>query len=198
MCGTFGFELNLGTISVEERGYVSKFIDMYKEVRDVVAFGNLYRLWDPKEDFCAAWMYVSYDRQNAAVFVFNTGMRHWSDLMPTLRLQGLAKNTLYEITEPMPNEFTRKEDNLQVVRATEPSYQLSSKVVYLRGSTLMLAGIPVKFFAADDAVCFKLTAKQSSHEADADNAMSPSNSYLNLQLLEPRSEESQQNQALFF
>ena len=50
MCGTFGFELNLGTIGIEERSYVTKYIDMYKSLRDVIVFGNLYRLWDPKDD----------------------------------------------------------------------------------------------------------------------------------------------------
>ena len=54
--------------------------------------------------------------------------------------------------------------NLQVVRATEPSYQLQSKLTYLSGSTLMLAGIPIKFFAADDAVAFKLTASTIEEE----------------------------------
>ena len=195
MCGTFGFELNLGTIGIEERSYVTKYIDMYKSLRDVIVFGNLYRLWDPKDDLCAAWMYVSDDCRDAAVFVFNMGMRHWSDLIPTLRLQGLDKDVLYEISEPLPNEFTRKEDNLQVVRATEPSYQLQSKLTYLSGSTLMLAGIPIKFFAADDAVAFKLTASTVEEE---NQSISNSDSYLNLKLLEVPDEESVEEATLFF
>ena len=120
-------------------------------------YTDLYRLWSPAEAPSSAWMYVSRDQRKAVVFAFNMGMRHWSDLMPTLRLQGLDPNIEYFVTEPLPNEFTRKEDNLQVVRATEPSYQLRHPRVRLRGAALMKAGIPIQFFASDDAACFTLT-----------------------------------------
>eukprot|EP00505_MAST-04D_sp_SCG-Rhode-Island_P002002 Stramenopile-MAST_4_protein_2002 len=157
MCGTFGFELNLHTITLEERKMIPQYIRVHKEVRDIVNVGDLYRLWSPAEAPSSAWMYVSRDQRKAVVFAFNMGMRHWSDLMPTLRLQGLDPNIEYFVAEPLPNEFMRKEDNLQVVRATEPSYQLRHPRVRLRGAALMKAGIPIQFFASDDAACFTLT-----------------------------------------
>ena len=48
-------------------------------------------------------------------------MRHW--LICQHQVAG-HENTLYEITEPMPNEFTRRK-TICSCSATEPSYQLS-------------------------------------------------------------------------
>jgi alpha-galactosidase len=162
MCGTFGFELNLHTIPMDERKMIPQYIRVHREVREIVNSGDLFRLWSPSDAPSAAWMYVTVDRKKAVVFAFNMGMRHWSDLMPTLRLQGLDQGTDYAVTEPMPNEFTRKEDNLQVVRATEPSYQLRQPKVWLSGAALMEAGLPIQFFASDDATCFVLTAESKA------------------------------------
>lgn len=70
MSGNFGYELDLTQMPDEEREEVKRQVAEYKEVRDLVQFGSLYRLRSPFEGNDTAWMTVSEDLSEAyAVYV---------------------------------------------------------------------------------------------------------------------------------
>ena len=47
MCGTFGYELDLSTISNVDKQYYVKQIELFKLLQPIIRWGDLYRLWDP-------------------------------------------------------------------------------------------------------------------------------------------------------
>lgn len=71
MLANFGYELDLGKLSGEERGQVRKQVELYKSIRKVVQFGDLYRLRSPFEGGTAACIYVSPDKGEAVAAYFN-------------------------------------------------------------------------------------------------------------------------------
>ena len=65
--GTFGYELDLNRLTAEERAQVRSQIAFMKEYREVIQFGDFYRLLSPFESNFTAWMVVSKDRRTALV-----------------------------------------------------------------------------------------------------------------------------------
>ncbi len=65
--GTFGYELDLNRLTAEERTQVRSQIAFMKEYREVIQFGDFYRLLSPFESNFTAWMVVSKDRRTALV-----------------------------------------------------------------------------------------------------------------------------------
>ncbi|MCL6605123.1 MAG: alpha-galactosidase [Paenibacillus sp.] len=94
--GVFGYELDLTKFTDAEQQLVKEQVQFYKEVRELVLHGDLYRLLNPFEGNETAWMIVSEDRSEALVFFYrvlaepNPGFR-------TLHLQGLDSDTEYTI-----------------------------------------------------------------------------------------------------
>ena len=60
MTGAFGYELDLGKLSGEDRARVAEDIRAYKAREELFREGRYHRLTKPEDD-CAAWMYVSRD-----------------------------------------------------------------------------------------------------------------------------------------
>lgn len=67
--GAFGYELDLDGLSAEEIGTVEQQIAFYKENRDLIAKGDLYRLLSPFEGNFAAWEIAEPDGSRALVTV---------------------------------------------------------------------------------------------------------------------------------
>ena len=65
--GTFGYELDLTRLTAEERAQVREQIAFMKEYREVLQFGDFYRLLSPFEGNVTVWMVVSPDRRTALV-----------------------------------------------------------------------------------------------------------------------------------
>ncbi|MNM57508.1 Alpha-galactosidase [compost metagenome] len=96
--GAFGYELDLTKLSEEDAETARKQVSLYKEIRGLVQFGDLYRLLSPFEGNEASWMFVSEDRSEVVVFYFhilaqpNSGVR-------SIRLQGLEGDQDYELLD---------------------------------------------------------------------------------------------------
>lgn len=96
--GVFGYELDLTKFTEAEQQLVKEQVQFYKEVRELVLRGDLYRLLNPFEGNETAWMIVSEDRSEALVFFYrvlaepNPGFR-------TLHLQGLDSDVEYNIDD---------------------------------------------------------------------------------------------------
>lgn len=67
MPGTFGYELDLGKLSDEEKEEVKVQVKTYKKFAKLIADGDYYRLSNPYEDIVAAWAIVSEDKSEALV-----------------------------------------------------------------------------------------------------------------------------------
>ncbi|REJ11477.1 MAG: alpha-galactosidase [Paenibacillaceae bacterium] len=99
MSGNFGYELDATALTEEEQARVREQVALYKEIRHLVQFGDLYRLRSPFEGNEAAWMYVSEDRSEAAVFYFRV-LAEANEPLRRLRLKGLNPDADYRL-EPL-------------------------------------------------------------------------------------------------
>ncbi|WP_047395278.1 alpha-galactosidase [Cetobacterium sp. ZOR0034] len=96
--GAFGYELDLNKITDEEKEIVKKQIEFFKENRELIQFGDFYRLVSPFEKKLndAAWMVVSKDKKEALVAKYkilsvpNAGYE-------SLILSGLNEDYLYSV-----------------------------------------------------------------------------------------------------
>lgn len=74
MAGNLGTEANLLEWSGNDIEIFKKEIITYKSVRDIIYYGDLYRLESPYESTRVSLMYVSKDKKRAVVFSYNCGM----------------------------------------------------------------------------------------------------------------------------
>ncbi|MCX7951282.1 MAG: alpha-galactosidase [Clostridiales bacterium] len=98
MSGNFGYELDVTLLSDEEKNKVKEQIIMYKEVRNVIQFGDFYRIISPFETNEASWIFVSKDKNEAIAFYFKV-LGEANAPLKILKLKGLDENKNYEIIE---------------------------------------------------------------------------------------------------
>ena len=95
MSGTFGYELDPGALSQEEREAIARQVERYKSVWDLVQDGDYYRLSSPFEEGpFTAWAHVSPDRRRALVSLV-TGAMHAAPPFVTLCIRGLEPDCTY-------------------------------------------------------------------------------------------------------
>ncbi len=101
--GTFGYELDLNSLSEEEVCQVKEQIAFMKKYRQVLQFGRFYRLKSPFEGNETVWMAVSEDKRTAVVGWYRvlnvvndayTRVR-LAGLDPALRYRNLRSGTLH-------------------------------------------------------------------------------------------------------
>ena len=97
--GRLGMELQPKSLSAGERALAARCIESYKEYRDLVFTGDLYRLGDPWGSNLYALMYVSEDRSRAVLFAYNLEFRSRAKDAPVIRLQGLDPGKTYKVEE---------------------------------------------------------------------------------------------------
>jgi len=68
MGGNFGFELDLSKLSEADRVMAALHVQIYKSIRRLVQFGDFYRIHSPFEGNLTAWMFVSPDKSEGALF----------------------------------------------------------------------------------------------------------------------------------
>ena len=93
-----GMELQPSDMTEEERQFARKAIASFKEYRDLVYYGDLYRLCSPYDGDHYALMYVSEDKKKAVVFTY-TIKYQGRTLKPAFRLEGLSDELEYTIRE---------------------------------------------------------------------------------------------------
>ncbi len=100
MTGRFGLEVfKPKDYNGNDRDFMIQAIKNYKQIRPLIAEGDLYRMHTPYDD--SGWVsmqYVSEDKRRAVVFVFS--IRYHQPMEITkLRLNGLDSSKNYKITE---------------------------------------------------------------------------------------------------
>lgn len=98
MAGTFGYELNPEKLKEEEREEIKEQIRQYKRYGELIQKGNYYRLSDPFQDTCAAWLFVSDDGARALLNVVMLEI-HGNMTVSYVKLKGLCGDAVYEDTE---------------------------------------------------------------------------------------------------
>jgi alpha-galactosidase len=96
MAANFGYELDVTKMSEEEKNIVRNQIIIYKEMRQLIQFGDFYRLLSPFEGNYTAWMYISEDKKKAAVFIYKI-LSVPNDVLFRFKLAGLNPNYKYII-----------------------------------------------------------------------------------------------------
>lgn len=97
--GRLGMELQPRKLSEEERAESKQYINTYKQFRDLVFNGDLYRIASPYEGDFYALMYVSPDKRRAVVFNYCLYFQNHSIGGHVFRLQGLDPSMKYKVTE---------------------------------------------------------------------------------------------------
>jgi alpha-galactosidase len=96
MCGTLGIGSHLLHWNDKQRADAKRLVSLYKDIRHIIQFGDLYRLRSAQKYPYSAVQYVSKDKSEGVLFVFRV---HHSDVahIPVLYLRGLDSTACYEI-----------------------------------------------------------------------------------------------------
>ncbi len=97
MSGNFGYELDLTRLTDEEKQEVRDQVKQYKELRELIQFGDFYRLLSPFEGDQTAWMFVSGDRSEAFAGYFKV-LAEPNPPLRRLKLQGLDPERQYRMS----------------------------------------------------------------------------------------------------
>ncbi len=99
MSGRLGMELQPRNMTDEERAQCTTAINDYKNMRQTIQLGNLYRLVSPYDrEGYASLMYVDDARQNVVLFAYKTE-NFLNMTMPRLQLDGLDASATYVFHE---------------------------------------------------------------------------------------------------
>jgi alpha-galactosidase len=146
MQGSLGIGANLKNWQPEDFAVATKMISYYKQVRETVQHGDLYRLRPAAEfDNFSAVESVSPDKKQAVVFAYLHSSRY-GDEPPRLRLRGLQPDARYRLTWIESREHSGREGEPGPHEAT--------------GDYFMSRGIDVRLWGDFDAVSYTLDRVQ--------------------------------------
>lgn len=97
--GRLGMELQPKSLQSGERALADRCITSYKQYRDLVFRGDVYRLASPYDGSYYGLMYVAEDRSRAVVFTYCIGYDSRTMAGKTFRLQGLDPVRSYKVVE---------------------------------------------------------------------------------------------------
>lgn len=107
MSARFGIELDPLHLSESEDDCIKKGISEYKKIREVVQFGDLYRLASPY-DGCSQIMYVDKAKERAVVFAYVTEPLPY-EKYNVVRFEGLDPESKYSLVEINKDIFCSRE-----------------------------------------------------------------------------------------
>lgn len=97
--GRLGLELQPRYLSEEELALVRRCVGSYKEYRNIVFTGDLYRLGTPYDHDFYGLMYVLHDKSKAVVFTYCIGFDAMAGEGHPFRLKGLDPDRRYQVKE---------------------------------------------------------------------------------------------------
>lgn len=95
MCGQFGYELDVTKMTDDELAEIAEQIKYYKEIREVIHKGDMYRLRSPFEGRKTVWEYVSEDKKTVVLCRYTTESL-LSYRAEREKLEGLDENEMYK------------------------------------------------------------------------------------------------------
>lgn len=97
MCGVLAIGGKVPDWSDADRALASELIALYKDIRPLVQFGELFRLDSPTPGLTTALSYVAENHDRAVVFIFAQAVMHTSQ-QQLIRLRGLDQDARYRLT----------------------------------------------------------------------------------------------------
>lgn len=95
MAGTFGYELDLGKLSDEEKEEIRAQISVFRKHAALLQYGTYYRLTNPFEEAVGAWEMVSEDK-NAAILNVVMLEIHGNMTVSYVKMAGLEATAFYK------------------------------------------------------------------------------------------------------
>lgn len=140
MSGRLGMELQPKSLSEQERAFAQKAIANYKDIRDLVMFGDLYRIVSPYDGHgYYSLMYVGKDKKRAVLYGYCVEYQGRT-ITPQFKLNGLDPNKKYLLKE---------------LNVDKSGFWGDGKI--FTGSYLINEGINPKLQKCFDSVVFSLT-----------------------------------------
>ena len=140
--GRLGMELQPKQMTDAEKEFARRAIASYKEYRDIVMQGDLYRIGTPYDESGSyGVLYVSKDKRQAVLFAYSLHYQGRS-LIPKFRLDGLDPKAGYTVRE---------------LNVDKPRFWFDGKT--LSGELLMNAGINPHLSKIYDSAVFILKAQ---------------------------------------
>jgi alpha-galactosidase len=96
MQGALGIGANLNKWSAGDTAMATKMVAVYKQIRETVQNGNLFRLLSPRTNDTSANEYVSKDGKEAVLFAFRHSQQY-NTPPPLIRLVGLEPHAIYKL-----------------------------------------------------------------------------------------------------
>jgi len=96
MSGNLGYELDLTKFSEVEKQQVKLQIIEYKEIRELIQYGEMYRLQSPFQGNETAWMFVAENKKEAFVSYFKV-LAVPNEQIKKLTLRGLDPSKDYRV-----------------------------------------------------------------------------------------------------
>jgi alpha-galactosidase len=132
MAGNFGYELDITKFSAEDKKLIKEQVAMYKSIRKLVQYGDLYRLLSPFEGNYTSFLYVSEDKREAVWFLYRV-MNVPNSPLFRFRLEGMNKDYNYKVSG---TELVIKGDQLMNYGMKEPKEfgwgDFNSNVIHLK------------------------------------------------------------------
>lgn len=100
MQGSLSIGSNLLRYSDEDIEKCKRYIAFYKDIRELVQFGKLYRLKNYRDDGMYANQYVDEDKSRSVVFICSNSNSFFNKQFKSIRLKGLDENARYRIKLP--------------------------------------------------------------------------------------------------
>ena len=94
MQGALGVGGNLTKYGLKDLACAKKNIELYKEIRHLVQFGDLYRVLDPDRDEILFNHYVSEDKKESVAFISSVVTKYMKKQI-SMKFEGLDDNTIY-------------------------------------------------------------------------------------------------------
>ena len=95
MMGNLGYELDLTSLSDEEKAMIADQVRLYKELRPVVQLGHQYRLINP--DATSNEVAVQFNYENQTIVTYVRVLSVVETMETTLKLKDLEEEGLYEL-----------------------------------------------------------------------------------------------------
>ena len=105
--GILGYELDMSQMSEEDTAAVTSQISFYKQYRQLLQFGDFYRLGDAFGGKESGFMFVSKDKSLAlaSVFVTERFVNTYDDRDYSIKFKGLNEAFVYEVSQRKQNNY---------------------------------------------------------------------------------------------
>ena len=99
MMGKLGFDIRVNELSENDLHHCQDAVKLYNNIKDVIWYGQQYRLQSPYQEEVAAISYVDDAKDTAIIFNYFVAITSVSDVNIPIKMQGLDASKQYSIKE---------------------------------------------------------------------------------------------------